>query len=355
MAAARQVILTLDGASADELPSLRENCSALMLDAEHLWLGGDEGTCVDRLRRHNDGNFGSHRRFDLAPILDLPANGKEIDIEGLETDRGYLWLIGSHSIKRKKADPDKALPKNLKLLAELATDPNRFTLARVPLDDTFTPAARVEDRRAARLEADEQGDLLTQALAEDEHVGPFCTIASKENGLDVEGLAVKGDRIFAGLRGPVLRGWAILMDLEYQETSPTSLGLASVRKHFLQLDGLGIRDLAIHQQDLYILAGPSMNLDGPVFVFRWPNALDQDSEQLVWRHELQKVLAVPYGTGNNAGRDHAEGLTFLRDPGGAALSAMVCYDSPGPDHLVEGHPDQLRVDVFPLDQDDIDG
>ena len=39
------------------------------------------------------GDFGSHQRFDLEPLLKLPDGTKgEIDIEGLDVDGGYLWF-----------------------------------------------------------------------------------------------------------------------------------------------------------------------------------------------------------------------------------------------------------------------
>jgi Protein of unknown function (DUF3616) len=354
MTPTRQVSLTLRGAGGEDLTKIRDNCSALLIHNEHLWIGGDEGTCVDRFAPLGDGNFGQHQRFDLAPILNLAADGGEIDIEGLDASEHYLWLVGSHSLKREKAQPGKSAAKNRQRLEVVKGEPNRYTLARVPLDENNAPATRVEHRQAARLGADSEGNLLTHAVAADACVGPACAIPSKENGLDIEGLAVKGDRVFVGLRGPVVRGWAVILDLSL-ETSHKVMGLASVRKHLVQLEGLGVRDLYIEGQDLYILAGPSMNLDGPVFVFRWPGALDQVEEQLVWREQLVKVLAVPFGTGKSAGHDHAEGIMLMPDVEGKRRSVMVCYDSPGPAHLVEGRPDQLLVDVLPLAEKDLDG
>jgi hypothetical protein len=46
-------------------------------------------------------------------------------------------------------------------------------------------------------------------LAEDPHFEGFIrtkVIPGKDNGFDSEGLAVADDRVFIGLRGPVLRG-----------------------------------------------------------------------------------------------------------------------------------------------------
>ena len=151
---------------------------------------------------------------------------------------------------------------------------------------------------AARLEGNARGNLLTKSLKDDPHIGPFVPrfsngklvgIPGKDNGLDVEGLAVSGNRAFLGLRGPVLRGWTVVLELQMADFSSglfrlEALGPRGVRyrKHFLQLDGLGVRDIAIHDKDLYVLAGPTMDLDGPVFIYRWRNALDQESRPS-WR------------------------------------------------------------------------
>src|SRR3546814_13829874 len=101
-------------------------------------------------------------------------------------------------------------------------------------------------------------------------------VPSKENGFDVEGLAVRGSRVFLGLRGPVLRGWATVVELDLKTPKPGRLKLRRIgaggeryRKHFLDLDGLGIRELVFDGDDLLVLAGPTMDLDGPVVLFRW--------------------------------------------------------------------------------------
>jgi L-seryl-tRNA(Ser) seleniumtransferase len=44
-------------------------------------------------------------------------------------------------------------------------------------------------------------------------------IPGKDNGLDVEGLASVGDRLLVGLRGPVLRGWAIVLEIEPEQVA----------------------------------------------------------------------------------------------------------------------------------------
>ena len=352
-------ILRLDSSlPKEELAKIRDNFSAVVLHGSHLWLGGDEGTSIDRMTRDADGNFGSHTRFDLAPLLKLPGGGGEIDIEGLAVDGGYLWLIGSHSLKRKKAEAKKTVPENIKRLADVAADGNRFTLARVPLDSSGTPVEKQGDLTVARLQGDARGNVLTEALKKDGHIGPFVPrvlpdetvegIPSKDNGLDVEGLAVSGNRVFLGLRGPVLRGWTVVIELQVTDGSSgvfmlDVLGSSSVkfRRHFLQLDGLGVRDLVIHGKDVFVLAGPTMDLDGPVFIYRWSNALEQGADSLTFLEGLKRVVSVPFGIR----KDHAEGLTLVP---GDALAGMVCYDSPDKARIEGINEGGVSTDVFSL-------
>jgi len=339
----------------EDQEKLRDNLSAIVLDGNHLWLGGDEGTAIHRMTRGASGDFAEHTSFELKEILGLPGSADdEIDIEGLDVDGGFLWLVGSHSAKRKKAEAGESLVKNLKQLRNIEVEGNRLTLARVPLNVAATPVAEHGELTAARLRGGTNANLLTDALKSDPHLGRFIPhvssdfvegIPSKDNGFDVEGLAVRGNRVFLGLRGPVLRGWATILELKVKEKAEGELTLETFAssgkpyvKHLLQLGGLGVRELAIHGDDLLVLCGPSMDLDGPVFIYRWRNALKLQADSMTWQQELTKAVTVPFGLGN----DHAEGLSIASpDP----LSVMVCYDSPAKTRISDDG-DGVRADVF---------
>src|SRR5204862_995143 len=95
----RSPVLRFDaGLTQKALQKIRDNISAIVLDGDRLWLGGDEGTSIHRMTREPSGDYGSHTGFELKDILHLPGPAdEEIDIEGLDVDGGYVWLIGSHS------------------------------------------------------------------------------------------------------------------------------------------------------------------------------------------------------------------------------------------------------------------
>ena len=171
---------------------------------------------------------------------------------------------------------------------------------------------------------------LTDLLVTDPHLAPFLAIPSKDNGLDVEGLAVHGDTLYIGLRGPVLRGWACVLEVlpTTDDRDPTRLRFAAFndgtryRKHLLDLGGLGVRDLCPDGDDLLVLAGPSMALSGPVRLHRWHRAAHAETSRVVRGTELTLETELPHG----AGEDHAEGIALLGEASDARL--LVVYDSP---------------------------
>ena len=346
---------------------IAESLSAVVTVGNCLWLASDEATSIERLSSSDGVTFSNHRSFPLNDLIDLPAENtefdQEIDIEGLDHHDSYLWLVGSHSIKRKKVDKDGTTAKRIKKLAKTEIEGNRFLLARIPLLPTEEPANQQPVRsiegpgnpsrtlRAAQLEGDVKSNALVNAIRQaedgrgDAHFANFLTIPGKDNGFDIEGLAVSGERIFLGLRGPVLRGWAGILEISIKEAGPSRLNLRDIgpegrqyKKHFLDLNGLGVRDLCVAGEDLLILAGPTMNLDGPVAVFRWRAALESSEEQLIFADDLERVFSVP----NGIGVDHAEGMTLLTDP----KRLLIVYDSPGVERKVSDK--AVKADVFDL-------
>jgi len=352
------MVIVLDFHDPGQVPGLeerpREDLSAVACTGPCLWLASDETATVERLTTRDGRTFAGHRTFPVGAMFGLPAGAdEEIDIEGLTADGGYLWITGSHSRVRKKPKDKHSDAKAFDRLTRVRFRPNRNFIARVPLveeDGLPALAPSADGRCAARLRMDESGNSLSHALRDDEHIGRFLEIPAKENGFDVEGIAAAGDRLFLGLRGPVLRGWALILEITaVVATGDGTLDLVPVgpdglayRKHFLDLGGLGIRDLVRRGEDLLILAGPTMDLDGPVTVHLWPGGAVTSHEQIVRRDRLPKVLDLPYG----AGTDHAEGLALLGGHG-EPERLLVVYDSPGPNRrLPDGN---VLADLFALD------
>ncbi|MCK9901057.1 hypothetical protein CC117_06250 [Parafrankia colletiae] len=349
----------------DAVMDIAESLSTLRVDGRHLWLGGDETVTIERLTLSPAGDaFAGHVSFAVGDFLPLPEPPDEhgvvpeIDIEGLDLAGGYLWFTGSHARTRKRVRSDHATETALARLARVSNNANRHLVGRIPILDTEDGpvlAATAPDPTSdsgASLTAAALGlskpTRLTRALRDDPHLGPFLRIPSKDNGLDIEGLAVVGERIYLGLRGPVLRGWAVVLELRVAGSDGQDLVLApldggSYRKHFLDLGGLGVRDMAAHGDDLLLLTGPTMDLDGPVRVYVWRGAAQAETSVVVHDKEIEKILDIPYGDG----LDHAEGISLMPDPDGSGQDVLlVIHDSPAPARRRHRH--EILADIVPL-------
>jgi Protein of unknown function (DUF3616) len=343
---------------------VQSNLSGAAFTGDWLWVAGDEACGVDRLRRLDPVGsetlrFGQARDFPLAELLDLPGlPDEEADLEGMAVADGLLWVVGSHGLKRKNAKPGRDDADNAKRLAKVALDGNRRLLACLPIEhgtdgEPCLVRQASDGRRALRLKGDARSNLLTQALADDPHFGPYLAIPGKDNGFDIEGLAVNGRRLLLGLRGPVLRGWSALLEIEVEVRAdqlrlvPLDERGTLMRKHFLQLEGLGVRDLHFSGDDLYILAGPTMVLNGEIRVYKWPGAkplLAACHEPVRFESALAESVSLPHGRGTN----RAEAICDLPPAlAGRKPAWLVLYDAPGADrkegeHTVFG--DLLRHD-----------
>ncbi|HEX7242588.1 MAG TPA: DUF3616 domain-containing protein [Longimicrobiaceae bacterium] len=363
----RSVLLRFETPGEVKGKDLRDGLSAIAHVGPHVFVASDEGSGLERLTTRDGGaTFAEHRSFPLAELLDLPGGDEEVDVEGLNYREPYLWMVGSHSLKRKKPDPEgEDTAKEVRRLSKVVDEPNRYLLARIPLSrdpetGEYTPVRSCADPSdperaltAARLKGDGRDSQLMRAMADDPHFGPFLGVPGKDNGFDVEGLALAGDRVILGLRGPVLRGWAAVLVVEPVESGdPGVLKLKRIGpddrrylKHFLDLGGLGVREVSTDGDDLLLLAGPTQVLDGPVALFRWRGGAQPGEESLVGAERLETVMPVPWGEGPDAGKDHPEGMSLMRGEDGST-SLLIVHDSPVDSRKT---PDGgVRVDRYPL-------
>jgi hypothetical protein len=316
----------------------------------YLWTASDEENAIIRLATIDDWTFGNATNFHLSALLvDFDDTLGEIDIEGLDCTADALWLVGSHGTKRKKVKNGKV--ENLKIIN---TDPNRYLLARIPL--VGDQLVSTEGQPAAYLQKTPEGNELMTALKQDEYLASFLAeplpqgraLPGKDNGFDIEGLVTHQNRVLIGLRGPVLRGIAMMLELELDEPAPGRLALKPdsngnlYRRHFLDLDGLGIRELCLDGEDLLILSGPTMDLDGTLRLFRlsdvWTLPADSFSDRDT---RLTALFDIPHGRGT----DKAEGVALLQRSG-QPKGVLVVYDSPNPDRVIDGS--HVVADVFTL-------
>jgi hypothetical protein len=108
--------------------AFRDEISACCFDGQgRLWCGTDELnglSCLTPQPAAASGaaTFGAHRYVDLAGALELPdGRYEEIDIEGMDYGEGRIWIVGSHTATRRKADPDQPYDEQLRVRAGAST------------------------------------------------------------------------------------------------------------------------------------------------------------------------------------------------------------------------------------------
>ncbi|HWT29405.1 MAG TPA: DUF3616 domain-containing protein [Propylenella sp.] len=326
--------------------------SAVAHIGDTLFLACDETASLERLRRVSRQRFGDHLHLSLADLVELPAGAVgEMDIEGLCADEGFLWIVGSHSLKRRKPKRgENGTDEALARMEKIKREPNRYFLGRIPLVEEmpglFRPCSEVGERRPAWIRFTGKTSALMRWLASDPLLGPFLTIPAKENGFDVEGIAARGDRVWLGLRGPVLGGHAAVLELVLKEKACGRLmarrleGKRRYRKHLLDTAGLGIRDMRLDGDDLLLLVGPTMSLDGPAYVLRWVGAAQAEASGVVDPARIETVVELPY----ELHVDHPEGLDLWSEE---PRSLLVIYDAPAPER-VDSQKSVVRADLLAI-------
>jgi Protein of unknown function (DUF3616) len=203
-------------------------------------------------------------------LIDNTFKGEllELDGEGVAFAKGHYYIIGSHGHprdKKREFDPKKDA-EEIKARIFASSQIVRFR----PAGDE---SKAIDIERSARLR---------EVIASDRDLAPFVDQRLEENGLTIEGIAIKDERLFAGLRGPVLGGnRAVVIAADI-----TMLfgGTGTAHRLFrLSLgEGRGVRDLASFGELILILAGPAANGPGRYAVFSW----DGDSESVTLLSEL---------------------------------------------------------------------
>ena len=225
-----------------------KNISALAIVGDRLVIGSDETSFVQVLNKSAN-DYDAPSDEGKAPII-LPssafANEDEVDIEGIAAENNTVYVIGSHARVRPGGDAHKEKYKENR--KNLDNPPSKFEH---PQDFGARNIVAKFELDSSGVVINLQNSSLKEVLDATYPFKLFRDIPSKENGIDIEGLAVRNGKLYAGFRGPVLRGNFVPI-LEFEFSNP----VAHNRVLYVKLQGRGVRDMVAVKEGFLILAGP---------------------------------------------------------------------------------------------------
>lgn len=246
---------------------------------------------------------------DPKPLGQEPSvhcqNGKgkfaDFDGEGVAYSPPYFYVVGSHGCSRKHD----------------TFQISSFILARVRVDHEGRPIEAVETTYRV-------SDLLQRDVTVGEFFGKSLTT---ENGLNIEGIAVAGDRVFFGLRAPVDGRAYIVEGSASALFAPGHDPLPEDEKPVLISvplgEEVGIRDLAILPDGkLVILAGAAQKPDIPYSIFLFDPKKETSTELAPRRSDEPK---------------RAEGMAVL-DATAQKIRLLLLFDGSR-----DGAPEELSI------------
>ena len=226
----------------------------------------------------------------------------EADFEAMATYNNQLYILGSHSLKRKKVKKKYKRSKNLQRLEEIKRDDYRYNVVRMDLH-SLDP----KQKETASLEF---------ILKNDPVIAPFTNIPSKENGVDLEGLAItQTGQMYIGFRGPVLRE-NLTPVLSIHESDLFS-NTPNYQILYLNIGGLGIREMQKVENGFLIIGGAVSDLNIPHKVFFW-DGKDMIESKDTKPGEAKLLKVLPSGL-------KAEGLSLIKETK-ASYELLISFD-----------------------------
>lgn len=247
---------------------------------------------------------------EFVRLIDDTHEGKmlELDGEGVAYADGHFYVIGSHGHPRDKdqeLDPVKDAPM-IQASIRASSKVIRIKVDASSVDNSGKLVAPLEIKVSTELRS---------LLSMEPRLQPFLDKRLDQNGLTIEGVAVREGRVFVGMRGPMLGKdeaaiYSVALNSLFDNKSadPQLFSLALG-------EGRGIRDLVTYDRGFLVLAGPSEESDGAYAVYFWDG---KDSRLLA---ELPKFI------GKKGKLIKPEALLPL-DRNTQGLRVLVLFDGP---------------------------
>lgn len=197
----------------------------------------------------------------MVPLISNTFEGKalELDGEGVAYADGAFYVIGSHGHPRDKDHELDATNDAERIAAHIAAA-SQIAKVTVATNGTATVDTTVLS--------------LAKAIQDQPDFKDFAGKRLEENGVTIEGIAIKDGQFFAGFRGPVLPGGHAVVLAVSLEGLATGGDLKSEVFKLPLGEGIGVRDLAPDGDRILILAGPGPDIAGAYTIFSWDGVGD---------------------------------------------------------------------------------
>jgi len=222
--------------------------AAVVLTDELIAVASDEGSVIRVYNRDRGG--APLQSIDLTAFLALDARSPESDLEGAARvgDRAY-WITSHARNKSGKVRPSR----------------DRFFAVQI-----VTNAHRVELKMLGK-----PYENLLDDLMRDPRLKPFNLAAAAKHepkargALNIEGLSATPEgRLLIGFRNPIPGGKALVVPLKNPDALIHGQAAKFDEPILLDLDGLGIRDMAYEDGRYAIIAG-SYDGKGQSHLYEW--------------------------------------------------------------------------------------
>lgn len=223
------------------------------------------------------------------------------DGEGAAYDDGFFYVTGSHG--RARRNPNKSSVPS-------------YVVFRMTVDKATGKPAEISEDKAVGVEATTR---VHDAIHDSKDLLPYFNAPLDPNGVNIEGIAVKGGRIYLGFRGPSADGDAFILSVDaktvFREKKEDSDLGAKTHKVKLGKD-TGIRDMAAVEGGILLLSGPVIEQKVVPSVFFW-NEQTGDVK-------LLGELAIP----EELKKEKAETLLVLGDDKDKPYRVLIMFDGP---------------------------
>lgn len=280
--------------------------SAVVEAGDFLVMGSDEKDSIQAFIKLEEGRkYKALRRHSL-------SNEDELDIEGIARNGNTYFVAGSHARKRTNLEPRRAetlnrtYEKNRQALRhdEIKAAKDRTYIYRFTFDPSVNqPPSGIDSIR------------LRDVFERDDILKTFVALPGKENGIDIEGVALDGDWACLGFRGPVFRsGYVPVMRLKFEQPENHEL-------RFLHLGGRGIRDITKVQNGFLVIAGPVGDSSQSCQLYHWDGRdciPGRERGEAQGKTTLLGTIPTPCGAA-------AEGIAVLKEAG-SHYEVLIVYD-----------------------------